>query len=52
MAMGYIPGGRLSQKKVEQDIAQIKFRFHRYLIDRVEDDRFNILENTRQAVCE
>jgi len=52
MAMGYIPGGRLSQKKVEQDIAQIKFRFHRYLIDRVEDDRFNILENTRQAIMD
>lgn len=52
MAIGYIPGGRLSPKKIDQDIAQIKFRFHRYLIDRVEDDRFNILENTRQAIMD
>lgn len=52
MAIGYIPGGRLSPKKVEQDIAQIKFRFHRHLIDRVEDDHFNILENTRQAIMD
>ena len=47
---GYIPGGRMSPKKIEQDIAQIKFRFHRYLIERVDDDHFNILENTRQAI--
>jgi len=38
---GYIPGGRMSPKKIEQDIAQIKFRFHRYLIERVDDDHFN-----------
>ncbi|WP_022956192.1 CpaF family protein [Perlucidibaca piscinae] len=52
MAIGYIPGGRLTTKKVEQDIAQIKFRFHRYLIDRVEEDRFNIFENPRQQIIE
>mgnify|MGYP003407499206 FL=1 len=49
---GYIPGGRMSPKKIEQDIAQIKFRFHRYLIERVDDDHFNILENTRQAIMD
>ncbi len=49
---GYIPGGRLSPKKVDQDIAQIKFKFHRYLIERVDDDHFNILENTRQAITD
>ena len=49
---GYIPGGRMPPKKVEQDIAQIKFRFHRYLIDRVEEDRFNIFENPRQQIIE
>ncbi len=49
---GYIPGGRLSPKKVDQDIAQIKFRFHRYLIERVDDDHFNILESTRQAIMD
>lgn len=47
---GYIPGGRMPPKKVEQDIADIKFRFHRYLIQRVDDDNFNILESTRQAI--
>lgn len=52
MAIGYIPGGRLTTKKVEQDIAQIKFRFHRYLIDRVEEDRFNIFENPRQQIID
>jgi len=49
---GYIPGGRMPLKKVEQDIAQIKFRFHRYLIERVDDDHFNILESTRQAITD
>lgn len=49
---GYIPGGRMPPKKVDQDIAQIKFRFHRYLIERVDDDHFNILENTRQAITD
>jgi len=49
---GYIPGGRMSPKKIEQDIAQTKFRFHRYLIERVDDDHFNILENTRQAIMD
>ncbi len=52
MAIGYIPGGRLISKKVDQDIAQIKFRFHRYLIDRVEEDRFNIFENPRNSILE
>lgn len=47
---GYIPGGRMPMRKVEQDIADIKFRFHRYLIQRVDDDNFNILESTRQAI--
>ena len=47
---GYIPGGRLSPKKVDEDIANIKFRFHRHLIARVDDDHFNILESTRQAI--
>lgn len=47
---GYIPGGRLSPKKVDEDIANIKFRFHRFLIARVDDDNFNILESTRQAI--
>lgn len=47
---GYIPGGRLSPKKVDEDIANIKFRFHRFLIARVDDDHFNILESTRQAI--
>ncbi|REH39031.1 pilus assembly protein CpaF [Paraperlucidibaca baekdonensis] len=47
---GYIPGGRLSPKKVDEDIANIKFRFHRFLIARVDDDSFNILESTRQAI--
>ncbi|MEK6788362.1 MAG: CpaF family protein [Pseudomonadota bacterium] len=42
----------MSPKKIEQDIAQIKFRFHRYLIERVDDDHFNILENTRQAIMD
>ncbi|MFX7306671.1 hypothetical protein ABTI71_19350, partial [Acinetobacter baumannii] len=45
-------GGRMPPKKVDQDIAQIKFRFHRYLIERVDDDHFNILENTRQAITD
>ena len=52
MAMGYIPGGRLSPRKVDQDIAQIKFRFHRHLIDQVEDDRFNMLESSRQGILD
>jgi len=52
MAMGYIPGGRQAIRKVDQDIAQIKFRFHRYLIDQVEDDRFNMLENSRQGILD
>ncbi|MEO6698683.1 MAG: CpaF family protein [Paraperlucidibaca sp.] len=47
---GYIPGGRLSPKKVDEDIANIKFRFHRFLIASVDDDHFNILESTRQAI--
>ena len=47
---GYIPGGRLSPKKVDEDIANIKFRFHRHLIAHVDDDHFNILESTRQAI--
>lgn len=52
MAMGYIPGGRLTPKKVEQDMAQIKFRFHRFLIDKVEDERFSIFESPRHTLVE
>ena len=52
MAIGYIPGGRLTTKKVDQDLAQIKFRFHRFLIDRVEEDRFSIFESSRVTLID
>ncbi len=52
MAMGYIPGGRLAAKRVDQDISKVKFMFHRYLIDSVDDDGFNILENQRPIILE
>lgn len=52
MAMGYIPGGRLAPKRFEHDLSQVKFKFHRYLIETVDDDGFNILENSRSVILD
>lgn len=52
MAVSFIPGGKLSANKVEGDLHGLKFKLHRYIIDCIDDDGFNILENTRQAINE
>lgn len=50
MTVGYIPGGRLTGPKADTDLNGLKFKLHRYIIDAVDDDGFNIVDNPRGAI--
>ncbi len=52
MAVSFIPGGKLGGQAKDQELSGLKFKLHRFIIDAIDDDGFNILENTRQAIAE